>query len=1109
MNKKLTMIGMVLAWAVTATAQQEQQIIKESGVAGGFVVVVEPADAETLAGFRPNDAYVVQGLVRDAGQADKLRLELESKRVHGPVSVLRWVGSDLPYGDNVVNLLIVPKGCDAPPAELDRVLVPGGRCVPGDSRSAAAEPRLTKPWPSDRDEWTHYLYDASGNACSHDRVVGSPKSSQWWSGPYASRSHNYTQSEISMVSGGGRLFYIQDEGPISVMSQTGAWDSWAGSKTAKVPRLPEQWALVARDAFNGVVLWKRPVTGFGHFDWEPVSAGCWPASANIWKAPLAVNRRVVVSPATVAAGKGRAFTPQRRDLVYATLAYRGGVTALDATSGATVFEYAPKAGVVDELVLDAGRLILRCRAEIPVSPDLQTGESAEKTFSQGAETIVALDAGTARELWTAKVKHVATETLCAAAGRVCYYDYEHVVCLDAATGRELWRQPGDYVLTGPNQKGFVYGGWGAMLFLHLDKAFFSGKGGTTCFEAATGKPLWTNEKLSPPKGAFGVPYMMQVVGDRLITENLEAYDVTTGKSLGSAVEAMAMGNTHGRCHRGRATDRYLMGIMFGIEFYDIASRKLVADARWLRSTCKYGYLPANGLLYNFPDPCACWIGARIRGFNAFAPVVPQGDYDKVDGQQRLEQGPAFSGTINTESANPKSGDWPTYRHDPLRSGAADCPVSTQLKIKWTTDVGVSCTAPVIAGGAVFVADKESHRVVCLDAETGKIRWSFAAPAVVDSPPSLVVGSAAGSHGLLCIFGCLDGYVYCLDQQGSPVWRFRAAPIEQMVMANNRPTSKWPVSGAVLVQDGAVYCAAGRSSFLDGGIQLYALEPATGKLLKHARLNGPNYGLFAENPIDQPAKPGRDINPDGSFPSYADIEGARADILVFDGVDLHMGQTRITRELVASSSLREMAAGKMTGRPWLRPMNGFLDDTLFHRVGWFYTDKYHGGGNVAGSACAGSLLVVDNERVYSVQHQRDGQGRYPNHIINRGSLLNADPIGAANNQKGFDVLRNDKPAWSVSIPMVVRSLLLTPAAGNAGKLIFVGGVIEQVDGKDPLTVYEYRAAGSLWAVSAATGEKLGEWSLPAVPVWDGLAAANGRLYLSTTDGSVRCLAGEMK
>jgi hypothetical protein len=47
---------------------------------------------------------------------------------------------------------------------------------------------------------------------------------------------------------------------------------------------------------------------------------------------------------------------------------------------------------------------------------------------------------------------------------------------------------------------------------------------------------------------------------------------------------------------------------------------------------------------------------------------------------------------------------------------------------------------------------------------------------------------------------------------------------------------------------------------------------------------------------------------------------------------------------------------------------------------------------------------------------------------------------------------------------------------------------------------------LWAVSAATGDRLAEQRLDASPVFDGMAAAGSRLYLATTDGKVLCLAG---
>ena len=43
-----------------------------------------------------------------------------------------------------------------------------------------------------------------------------------------------------------------------------------------------------------------------------------------------------------------------------------------------------------------------------------------------------------------------------------------------------------------------------------------------------------------------------------------------------------------------------------------------------------------------------------------------------------------------------------------------------------------------------------------------------------------------------------------------------------------------------------------------------------------------------------------------------------------------------------------------------------------------------------------------------------------------------------------------------------------------------------------------------AVAAADGKPLGQLKLDSVPAWDGMAAAGGKLFLSTADGKVLCL-----
>jgi hypothetical protein len=57
------------------------------------------------------------------------------------------------------------------------------------------------------------------------------------------------------------------------------------------------------------------------------------------------------------------------------------------------------------------------------------------------------------------------------------------------------------------------------------------------------------------------------------------------------------------------------------------------------------------------------------------------------------------------------------------------------------------------------------------------------------------------------------------------------------------------------------------------------------------------------------------------------------------------------------------------------------------------------------------------------------------------------------------------------------------------------------------VWEGSQGALLLAVSAADGKTLAEHKLDALPTWDGMAAADGCLYLSTTDGRILCLSGK--
>ncbi len=221
-------------------AEQAETILQTTGVQGGLVVHLGCADGQLTANLCKNDRFVVQGLERDPKLVDSARQHVDSLDRYGRVSVRQWLGTRLPYGDNLVNLLVISSEWSVDQDEVKRVLRPGGVAVTLDADQQPQKP-FRKPVPGDIDQWTHYLHDSGNNAVAEDDRVGPPRHLQWKSGPTWCRSHEFSSSVQAMVSANGRLIGVIDEG---IVGQ---------------PRgVPEFWTLIARDAFNGILLWERP-----------------------------------------------------------------------------------------------------------------------------------------------------------------------------------------------------------------------------------------------------------------------------------------------------------------------------------------------------------------------------------------------------------------------------------------------------------------------------------------------------------------------------------------------------------------------------------------------------------------------------------------------------------------------------------------------------------------------------------------------------------------------------------------------------------------------------------------------------------------------------------
>ena len=487
---------------------------------------------------------------------------------------------------------------------------------------------------------------------------------------------------------------------------------------------------------------------------------------------------------------------------------------------------------------------------------------------------------------------------------------------------------------------------------------------------------------------------------------------------------------------------------------------------WIRGTCQYGVMPANGLLYVPPHACACFIQSKLNSFNALAPAGTKPEHLPA-GAERLERGPAYEDNSNSKSATANS-DWPMYRGDAVRDGFSSGNVPASLAKAWQTKIGGKLTAPVIAGGRLFVAATESHEVCAFDAASGKELWRFTAGGRVDSPPTVYEGRV--------LFGSNDGWVYCLSAaDGRLVWRFLAAPADERIMAYGQLESPWPVAGSVLVKNGVVFCSAGRSSFLDGGIVLHRLDARTGKQL-------------SQTPVDDHGTPGK--------------TGHLNDVLSCDG------------DLVFMRHESFDLNGQLLGRtvPHLHSAAGFLDDTWWHRTYWIFGDlmkSSYGQWPVMGNRVpSGQIMVMDKNATFGFGREEYANGvhvglnaRYHLFSCNKPAPQTATtPV--ARKRTGKQAAKAEPKAvarWSVSVPMLVRAMVL------ADKTLFIAGPPEGSGLKDLSAALEGRTDAVLWAVSAETGNKLAECNLGSPPVWDGMAAANGRLYACTLDGNVLCLA----
>jgi len=1045
----------------TDVLQRADRIIEFGNSSGGVAAVVADRDAELGMALAMGGSFTVQCLHRGEDRCKQSRRAIRSAGMYGRVSAdtfdlpLAAGVPRLPYTQNLVNLLVVDRypalsdrGLTV--AEILRVMSPLGAGYVGSSRGSDGEwigtlkkklrsagatdlsvvrrdgvwVRFRKDWPSRIDDWSHYLHGADGNPVAQDKVVGPPRHFQWKSGPMWMQSHETDSSVTTMVTSRGRLFYIANRAPISL----------AGNN-----QVPDKWFLVARDAFNGVVLWKVPIRRWGWRQWKKEWFSGRPSDV-----PFNIQKCLVAS----------------ENHVFVTLGYRAPVTKLDGRTGEILHTYEGTKGT-SEILLKDGTLVLSVLEGDTVrlrAVDAETGEhlwATDDTYKGTKTDYVKAWRGPAPDL--DPTLNTATDGTV-----VALIDGGDIVGVDFETGRQLWRT--DFPLKDADKK---VGGidnsdghlWVGTMIVKNGVVLHASPNRLGALSAETGKTLWTRPKRYIGhlwyewKDIFVIDGLawtwsadldsgkIKGNGHKRWPASLKGYDLQSGE----VEENVKLGPTfkshhHHRCYRNKATSRFIFASRRGTEFVDLQGPPHEID-NWVRGTCHVGMMPANGLQYAPIHPCVCYSEEKLRGMNVLAPARPEKFVsEEGDTGHKLKKGAAYA-----EAAGPEAGpeDWPAFRHDARRTGSTHSQVSAELKQKWRVDAGLKLSSVTAADGRLYAALIDQHHVICLDAETGQKLWEYPAGARVDSPPTYHRGKV--------IFGSRDGWVYCLRaRDGALAWRLRAAPGERLVGAFGQLESAWPVHGSILVRDGKAYFAAGRSSHLDGGIRLYAVDVQTGSVAHKNTIEGPRY-----------TSANIDVN-------YQLPQGLLPDVMMSSGSSIYMHGEAFTRKLEPTD-----------GQPKLRASNTtLLDDNYFKRTPWRYGGDY------------GRLIVHDRRNAYYVRQFDSLRGLDPDVYFTPGSkgylLFGKDTNG-------------DGKTWSNRVPVRIKAMVHTQ------NHLFVSGPPDILPASDPLGPFEGRKGGLLYAVDAATGDRLQEYNLPFPPIFNGLTAAGGRLYISDKNGNISCYA----